>query len=233
MSNHSEVSVGARHPIHDFEFADTAAREAAAGLDSGDVGKVAKQIDDNTYWLLQDTSPTWVEVTSQGGGGGGFSFYLPDSDAPNEGEVGGYRVFDFSNIPVDPQKIFAKISVPPTYKAGKQIKLKGGKYATVPTSGNVFFRATTSLIESGSTVLGTFSNQHASTNVEKTVQGVASTFDEIGDMDLTDADGLINGQAVNPGDELLIELTRDVPSESSTAADDARLGRDSFAPTFS
>jgi len=232
MSNHSEASIGARHPIHDFTFANTAAREAAAGLDPADIGKVAKQTDDNTYWVLQnDAGIIWEELTSQGGGGGGFSFYLPDSGAANEAQDSGYRLFDFADV--GGQSIFAKISVPGTYKAGKQIKLAGGKYSIVSTSGNVFYKTTTSLIESGSTVLGTFTNQHASTNSEKTVQGVASTFDEIGDIDLTDASGLINGQSVQPGDELLIELIRDVASESSTAVGDARLGRDSFAPTFS
>jgi len=233
MSKHSEVSIGARHPVHDFTFANTGAREGASGILAADVGKVAKQ-DDGTYWLVQSIGPlTWVEITSQGGGGGGFSFYLPNSGAATEGEVDGFRLFDFAVI--GGQSIFAKISVPSTYKTGKQIKLLGGKYVTTVTSGNVFFKAITSLIVDGvgGTVMGNFTNQHTSTNVEQTVQGVSNTFDPTGDIDLTNGSGQINGQTVNPGNLLLIELIRDVANESSPAAADARLGRDSFAPTFS
>ncbi len=66
MTFHSKASLGARHPIHNFEYANAAARTGATGLVADDDGKIALQTDDNTLWLLSDYSgPTWKQVNSQ------------------------------------------------------------------------------------------------------------------------------------------------------------------------
>lgn len=55
------------HIIHSFEYADAIARLAATGFTSVDVGKVAKQTDNLSWWLLTDDSPiTWSEITPTG-----------------------------------------------------------------------------------------------------------------------------------------------------------------------
>jgi len=56
------------HIIHAFTFADASARVGAIGLVAADVGKVAKQTDDNSYWILIDTTPTWTDITTAGTG---------------------------------------------------------------------------------------------------------------------------------------------------------------------
>lgn len=67
---HSALSGTNIHVPYAFSYADTAAREAAAGLVAGDVGKLALQQDDNSLWLLTDDAPvTWVAVGGAGGGG--------------------------------------------------------------------------------------------------------------------------------------------------------------------
>lgn len=49
------------HIVQAFEYADQTARDGAAGLTTADVGKAARQTDDDTFWLLTDDSPvTWV-----------------------------------------------------------------------------------------------------------------------------------------------------------------------------
>jgi len=69
MPTHRVLNPGDIHKIHNFEYADSTAREGA-GLGSGDVGKVARQLDDDTFWILVSASPvTWTEITSTGGGG--------------------------------------------------------------------------------------------------------------------------------------------------------------------
>jgi len=224
MSLHSNQTGASNHVTHAFTYANKAARLAAA-LAATDVGKDAFESDTKTFWKLTDHSPmTWVQIGA-GGSGGSFVWYLPATNSPFEDIVAGLRVLDFD--PGSAQEVWAIFSVPDEY-SGYQIGLKGGLYACSAVAGNVFFKALTYLIKEGSTVLGTHSNSEPSDNTEKTVPGVASQIDDIGDLILTDADGEINSVAVAPGDQLLIKLFRDTGSESSSAAGDARLIRDSF-----
>ena len=49
------------HRIHAYEYADASTRLAAVGFVSTDVGKVAHQLDDNSYWILSTITPiTWL-----------------------------------------------------------------------------------------------------------------------------------------------------------------------------
>ena len=70
MTFHSKNSLGARHPPHNWEYADATARLAATGFTTADVGKEAWQQSDDTYYRLADDSPiTWVQL----GGGSGLT----------------------------------------------------------------------------------------------------------------------------------------------------------------
>jgi hypothetical protein len=63
--SHNDVPLGNIHIPYNFEYADAAARTAATGFVAADVGKFARQDDDNTIWmLLNDVTPTWVQVGS-------------------------------------------------------------------------------------------------------------------------------------------------------------------------
>lgn len=67
MTKHSEASLV--HVPYSFSYANTAARTGATGLLPADVGKLARQLDDNTLWMLTDDSPvTWIAIGSSGGG---------------------------------------------------------------------------------------------------------------------------------------------------------------------
>jgi len=70
MSIHKALAATEIHILYAFSFASAAAREGATGLVAADVGKVAWQTDDNSFWVLTDESPvTWVSL----GGSGGFA----------------------------------------------------------------------------------------------------------------------------------------------------------------
>lgn len=57
------------HVPHTFEYADATARAAATGFVPDDVGKLALQLDDFSFWVLSDDDPaTWVAVGGSGGG---------------------------------------------------------------------------------------------------------------------------------------------------------------------
>lgn len=51
---------------YNFAYTNAAARTGASGFIAGDVGKFARQLDDNTIWMLTATTPTWVQVGGAG-----------------------------------------------------------------------------------------------------------------------------------------------------------------------
>jgi hypothetical protein len=63
---HSRLTAENIHSLVRWEVIDTAARLALTPSSSDD-GKVAKQLDNSSYWILVDYSgPTWTEITSVG-----------------------------------------------------------------------------------------------------------------------------------------------------------------------
>lgn len=67
MTKHSAASLV--HVPYSWTYDDETDREAATDFVSADVGKLARQLDDNSLWMLTDDSPeTWVQV---GGGAAG------------------------------------------------------------------------------------------------------------------------------------------------------------------
>lgn len=64
---------GEHHIVQAYEFADAAARTGAAGILPADVGRIARQLDDESFWILKDDSPlTWSRVDN-----GGVGLFLP------------------------------------------------------------------------------------------------------------------------------------------------------------
>lgn len=81
MAEHDVAPLGERHPIHNWEYTDAAARIAATGFIPADVTKWAKQLDDGTYWELTDDSPvTWVQRTGITTAGTPFEMVVACSD---------------------------------------------------------------------------------------------------------------------------------------------------------
>ena len=68
MSFHKNLPVDDSHFAHAWEYADETQREGASGFDSSEVGKLARQLDNNSLWMLTSTTPTWMEITSIAGG---------------------------------------------------------------------------------------------------------------------------------------------------------------------
>lgn len=181
--------------------------------------------DTETYYGIVDN-----ELVPFGAGGGGSSIkWIDGLIAPVKEVIDGMEFNSFGSV--DPQELYAIITVPSSYRPGKPITITNGNFFANVAAGNVRFRAATALINN-STVLGTYSNIHNSTNAEVTVPGVANTIAAIGAIQLTDAVGEINAVAVQPGDKLRVRIYRDYASETSPAAADARLLTDSFEIKF-
>lgn len=66
---HKDFTLANNHVVHAFEYADADAREGATGLMPVDIGKIARQADDGTFWILvDDVVPLWSEVGVSGSG---------------------------------------------------------------------------------------------------------------------------------------------------------------------
>lgn len=69
MSLHGNLTLGENHVLQNYEYADAAAREELSGVGSQetfvstDIGKVALQTDDTTFWVLRTITPTWADIT--------------------------------------------------------------------------------------------------------------------------------------------------------------------------
>lgn len=60
---HKSITGTDVHVVHAWTYADTTARAAATGFVAGDVGRVALQSDNSSFWFLSDHDPiTWVQV---------------------------------------------------------------------------------------------------------------------------------------------------------------------------
>lgn len=59
---HAQATEGELHQLHDAEFADRDEREAYSYA-STDIGKLYYQTDENSYWMLLSTTPTFAKVS--------------------------------------------------------------------------------------------------------------------------------------------------------------------------
>lgn len=59
---HPNIAVGDVHIPYNWTYANAAARTGATGFAAADVGKIARQTDNNTLWMLTATTPTWVQI---------------------------------------------------------------------------------------------------------------------------------------------------------------------------
>jgi len=63
MTQHKTMGVGKIHIPYNWSYADETEREAETDVTAADVGKFARQLDDNSIWMLIDDSPvTWIAV---------------------------------------------------------------------------------------------------------------------------------------------------------------------------
>ena len=65
MALHKDVSSTDVHVINAYTYATAVARGAATGFVAADVGKVALQSDENSFWVLVATTPTWAFLGRQ------------------------------------------------------------------------------------------------------------------------------------------------------------------------
>ncbi len=121
---HADSPPGENHVLHRWVYANAAARLAASGFASSDVGKVALQTDNYSLWILTATTPAWSLL-----GAGGFGIVMDythivdqKADTVNAGTftTGAWQRRDLNTIKSDPG---AHASV-----SGNQVTLGAGTY---------------------------------------------------------------------------------------------------------
>lgn len=227
MSQHSTVSLGARHPIHNFSWANSAARTGAA-LVSADLGKVGLQVDTNTYYLITGVSPNVFAVVGGGGGGGGSLKWRAGATDPSPVEEIEFDQDVFKFVAGDGQTLLAIVRVPASYNAGSPISMDMDFYSP-STSNNFQFSTVSTLIRTGTDAVSSTTNQNTSTPAALTNSGAANKLRSI-TFELSNSTGLINSVAVAAGDEIRIKLTR---SAVDTDTADVRMVPDSTQVRFS
>jgi hypothetical protein len=170
--------------------------------------------------LLKYYGDNGTNLISLGGAGGGGSTAWIDGDvAPISSFDSGIETKDFDNE--SDQEMFLNVVVPTSYTPGSQVKLINSKFYINNSADDVLFRAEATLLKNGDAFNST-TNQHISTNAEISLS-VANQILATGDLDLSDASGLINGVAVAVGDTIVIRLYRDFNNETSSADEDAKF----------
>ena len=67
MSFHQTLGLAEIHQIHNREFANAAARTGGSYAAS-DVNTIVKQTDDDSYYIVLSTTPTFLQLGTGGGG---------------------------------------------------------------------------------------------------------------------------------------------------------------------
>jgi hypothetical protein len=62
VARHKNSPIADSHFAHRWEYADETARLAATGFVSSEIGLLALQLDDYSYWVLTSITPTWELV---------------------------------------------------------------------------------------------------------------------------------------------------------------------------
>jgi len=145
-----------------------------------------------------------------GGGGAGFQWTQIAGNAALEDQEFSARIFRFEAALG--QELHASVQVPTSYAPGTQIQLVVAAYS--PSSANtILLRAQSTLIRPGTDAFSSVANQRTSTNAALTNTVANQT--RVFTMDLTDAAGLINGVAVQPGHVIKIRLFRDTDTDTA------------------
>lgn len=163
-----------------------------------------------------------------GGGAGGSTAWIDGDIAPYQGFTNGLETKDFDNV--SGQEMFINVIVPESYTPGDQIKLLNTKLFINDNTNNVLIKCDTTLFKNNDDVT-TNVNTHTSTNAELGL-GTANVLLNVGEIDISDATGNINGVAVANGDLLVIKLYRDFNNETISSTEDARVLKYSSSVSF-
>jgi len=183
--------------------------KASTGTLSGLTRKQGTLVYDTTLnKVFYDTGSALVEVGSGASGGGiaatpvQWKAVGPDAAAESYFEIVSnfnIPVFEFSR---QGNYIYSSITVPDSYVAGTQILIKGGMGLT-QLDANGVVQVSSRIMRMGATPA--YSNAHSSATVSIAFDA-GLLYRAIGDLDITDAVGVVGADAVAPGDVIILSM---------------------------
>lgn len=93
MASHKSIALGQIHKPYNWEYADAATRVADTSVLAADLGKFARQTDDDTIWMLTATTPTWSAVSASASASS--YVYPPPATLSDAGIAGQYSADAF------------------------------------------------------------------------------------------------------------------------------------------
>jgi hypothetical protein len=173
-----------------------------------------------TYDSAEASGVKWAPAS--GGGGGGFTWFNDDGDAPVNQVKFNNKVWSFSDG--GSQNLYTTVKVPQGYIPGSQIKMYVTHFHEA-SSATQLLSAQATLIEPGD-VFDDTTDQRTTTNTAQT-GATKVTIQAV--LDLTDSSGQINSVAVAAGDLIKVRLYRG----TDTSASDIYFIESSTEVTFS
>jgi hypothetical protein len=170
--------------------------------------KVYVKSDGRAYIL----NPSGVE-SGLGGGGGITVSWVQQGNTPLDNLLGLIPVFEFEAGLS--QELYAIINVPESYAPGSQIRLRV-KGISNDTSGNVLFRAQSTLIRSEVDDYDSTTNQRTTTNSAITMSAANDKEPQKIILDITSATGQVNGVSVSASDLLIVRFYRDTDTATGS-----------------
>lgn len=170
--------------------------------------KVYVKTDGRAYIL----NPSGVE-SGLGGGGGITVAWVQQALAPIDSLLGVIPVFEFEAALT--QELYAVINVPESYAPGSQIRLRV-KAISNDTSGNVLFRAQSTLIRSEVDEYDSTTNQRTTTNTAITMSAANDKEPQKIILDITSSTGQVNAVSVAASDILIVRFYRDTDTATGS-----------------
>ena len=149
----------------------------------------------------------WEELSGGGGAGGIIPVWFADDNAPLPAILRGTPAWVFSQA--SDQRLYAMFKVPNSYKGAVPITLRSHFTTADNSTNNVLFKTIATLVRPANDLVTSTTHQRVSTNTAKVQSPTLSNKVQVVVNDLTDNNGLINAETVNPGDEIWVTFYRD------------------------
>jgi len=221
MTFHTEEVAGSIHILQNYEFADETARLASTGFVSADLGKVARQLDNNSFYILTAITPTWALITGTLPSGGSFlgSFDANDATFPSSAPAvassrNAHPILAFDDA-TDEFVVFS--SVMSTDYTGSNINVNIDWAAETAITGDVVWGVEFERLNAGGSDIDSDSFAAIQTETDTT----AGTSGVITRTTITltsaEADGMVAGDAFR------MRISRDANNGGDTMTDDAQI----------